>query len=96
MIAGGGDRVRAVLVDVYAALGLAWDPATAGDLVSAGAPPTSWDAAAGALRAELARRHELVDEPLSAGTLARARAVRARHDPDARRGPSTPARQAPC
>jgi len=96
VIAGGGDRVRAVLVDVYAALGLEWDPATAGDLVSAGAPATSWDAAAGALRAELARRHELVAEPLSARTLARARALRARHDPDARRGPSTPARQAPC
>ena len=32
VIVGGGDRLRAVLFDVYRALELAWDPATAGAL----------------------------------------------------------------
>lgn len=32
VIVEGGARIRAVLTDVYAALGLAWDPATAGAL----------------------------------------------------------------
>jgi octanoyl-[GcvH]:protein N-octanoyltransferase len=32
VVAGGGERIRAVLVDVYAALDLPWDPQTAGAL----------------------------------------------------------------
>jgi octanoyl-[GcvH]:protein N-octanoyltransferase len=84
LIVGGGARVRAVLADVYAALRLDWDPGTAGDLAAAGAQVT-WERAAAALRAELAARHELTDEAPSEATIARARALRARHDPDAPR-----------
>jgi octanoyl-[GcvH]:protein N-octanoyltransferase len=90
LIAGGGDRIRAVLADVYGALEIEWDPGTAGDLATAGAPAT-WGEAAMAIRAELADRYELIDEAPSQDTVARARALRARHDPAPRgipaRGP---------
>jgi lipoate-protein ligase A len=52
IVAGDGARVRAVLTDVYAALGLDWDPATAG-AVDDVAPGVGADDVRGAL---LARR----------------------------------------
>jgi octanoyl-[GcvH]:protein N-octanoyltransferase len=54
LLAEGGDRLRAVLVDVYAALGLDWDPATAGaaqDLVPAVTAGALHEAALDVLRA---------------------------------------------
>ena len=47
-----GDRVRDVLIPVYEALGLDWDPATAG-AVADEAPGTTWEDAVAALIAEL-------------------------------------------
>jgi lipoate-protein ligase A len=78
VVVQGGDRVRAALVDVYAALGVPWDPRTAGaleDLV----PGVTPEAVAAALRAELAERHVLQDGAVDAATLATARELRERH-----------------
>ncbi|HEY3190443.1 MAG TPA: hypothetical protein VGJ70_23330 [Solirubrobacteraceae bacterium] len=70
-----GERVRAVLRDVNAALGLDWDPRTAGAL--ADVVP---GAEAGAVRdAILAQRAELEPGSVDAATLALARELQARH-----------------
>jgi lipoate-protein ligase A len=47
-----GERVRDILVPVYEALGLDWDPATAG-AVADEAPGVTWDDVANALEEEL-------------------------------------------
>ncbi len=60
------DRVRDVLIPVYEALGLDWDPATAG-AVADEVPGVGWDDVAGALLAELPD-HEPAD--LDPATLA--------------------------
>jgi octanoyl-[GcvH]:protein N-octanoyltransferase len=79
LVVRGGGRVRAVLEPVYAALGLDWDPATAGDLADV-APGVTMDAALSALRAAFAARLDLAEAPLDAGTLARARELEPAHD----------------
>jgi octanoyl-[GcvH]:protein N-octanoyltransferase len=61
--------VRDVLEPVYAALGLAWDPATVG---AVGRP---WQEVREAVLAEYGERFELVEDALDAGTLALARAL---------------------
>jgi octanoyl-[GcvH]:protein N-octanoyltransferase len=76
IVVTGGDRVRDVLVPVYAALGLDWDPSTAGDL---GGP--SLEDVQRAVTERLARdhdvdRHDALDEE----TLALARRYAVRHD----------------
>jgi lipoate-protein ligase A len=72
------EPVRAVLVDVYAALGLEWDPRTAGAVAD-----TVHEATAGAVEEALAAafgaRHALVPGALDADTLAAARARLDRH-----------------
>jgi lipoate-protein ligase A len=71
IVAGHGDRIRAVLEDVYAALDLDWEPSTAGDL---GAPPAEVEAA---LRTEWSEATFVDgDDP---ETLALAREVAADH-----------------
>jgi lipoate-protein ligase A len=52
IVVAEGDRVRDVLVPVYEALGLDWDPATAG-AVAQEVPGITWEDVAEALRAEL-------------------------------------------
>ena len=42
IVVDGGDRVRDILVPVYEALGLDWDPATSG-AVADEVPGTTWD-----------------------------------------------------
>jgi len=79
LVVSDSAAVREVLVPVYAALGLDWDPRTAGALEDL-APGVTWEDAAAALRAELAAREALVDADLDAETLAAARALRPRHD----------------
>jgi octanoyl-[GcvH]:protein N-octanoyltransferase len=74
IVVGGGELTREVLVPVYAALGVAWDPRTAG------AADVGFDAAVAAVRAELAEEFELVTAEPDAATLALARELRARHD----------------
>jgi octanoyl-[GcvH]:protein N-octanoyltransferase len=70
--AGGADRLRAVLVDVYAALGIGWDPASLGALSAPaiadversvagafGLAPSAPDEATLALAAELEPQHAI-------------------------------------
>jgi lipoate-protein ligase A len=80
LVVRGGDRIRAVLEDVYAALGLTWDPGTAGALEDV-APGVTHAAAVAALHDELAARHTLTPVPASPALLALAHAGRARHTP---------------
>jgi octanoyl-[GcvH]:protein N-octanoyltransferase len=75
VVVEGGARIREVLVAVNAALGVDWDPATAGDL---GGP--SLDEAQDALLARIARDHPLEPAELDAGTLALAGRYATRHD----------------
>jgi octanoyl-[GcvH]:protein N-octanoyltransferase len=76
VLVGGGDRVRAALVDVYDELGLAWDPQTAGALDDV-LPGASIGAVEEALLAAGGRELTVavVDEP----TLELARRLEARH-----------------
>jgi octanoyl-[GcvH]:protein N-octanoyltransferase len=76
IVVDGGDRIRDVLVPVYAALGLAWDPATAGDL---GGPTV--EEVERAVVARLAREHDLeAQDELDPETLALARRYADVHD----------------
>jgi octanoyl-[GcvH]:protein N-octanoyltransferase len=74
LVAAGSARVREVLVGVYDALGLDWDPATVGAVAEEPAFPAAaddaWLAVRDALVAEYADRYELVEAELDAETLA--------------------------
>jgi octanoyl-[GcvH]:protein N-octanoyltransferase len=79
VIIEGGDRLRAALVDVYAALNLDWRPATAGaadDLV--GSLTTA--EAERALVAALAGHEQLISGTLEAETLTLAQTLRGVHE----------------
>ena len=78
VVASDAARVREVLLPVYAALGLDWDPATTGD-VAAEAAGVSWDQVRDALLAEYAREFELVPAELDEATLELARSLAAEH-----------------
>ena len=69
------ERVRDVLVPVYEALGLDWDPATAG-AVADEAPGVTWEDAVRALIAELP---DVEPAPLDATTLAHAERLAPEH-----------------
>ena len=76
VVVGSGARVREVLVPVYAALELDWDPATAGaveDLV----PGVRFEDAEAAIQAELGAHEEATLDP---ETVALAESLRAEHD----------------
>jgi lipoate-protein ligase A len=70
--------LRSVLVPVYDALGLEWDPATAGSLED-DAPGIGVDDVREAIVAELAARHELVETDLDAETLELATTLEEQH-----------------
>jgi lipoate-protein ligase A len=88
----GADRIREVLIPVYDALGLDWDPETAGSVEDAlGAPPPPADGAdpllaevKDAFRAELAARYELRDAALDETTMRMAEELRSFHTPKPR------------
>jgi len=75
LVVDGGERVREVLIPVYAALGLAWEPATAGALTDV-APGLTVAAVLGALRRRLEADHAVVEAPLDPVT----RALAARYE----------------
>jgi octanoyl-[GcvH]:protein N-octanoyltransferase len=75
IVVSEGERVRDVLIPVYEALGLDWDPATAG-AVADEAPGVGWDDVALALMAELPA-HEPAE--LDATTLAAAQRLEPEH-----------------
>ena len=81
VVATGADRVRDVLVPVYEALGLDWDPATAG-AVEDEAPGVGVAAVQDALIEELAKGHDLAEATLDAETLALAESLAERHTID--------------
>lgn len=70
VVAEGGDRIRAVLTPVYEALGLDWDPATAGDV--AGEVGASSDEVGAALVAAIGRRFDVVAGTVPADLVAEA------------------------
>ncbi len=69
IVVGGSDRVRDVLLPVYEALDLQWDPATAGSLQDE-VPTLAWDDVAEAITEQFANRYDLEDGVLAEETLA--------------------------
>jgi octanoyl-[GcvH]:protein N-octanoyltransferase len=80
VLVGGGARVRAVLEDVYAALGLDWDPATAG-AADDDVPGLGVDAVERAVLDAYAAREggPLPESALDGATVARARELATAH-----------------
>jgi octanoyl-[GcvH]:protein N-octanoyltransferase len=80
VVCTGADRVRDVLLPVYEALGLDWDPATAGAVADENAG-AGLDEVSEAIAAEYAQDYELVESELDAGMLALARRLAPAHRP---------------
>jgi lipoate-protein ligase A len=82
VVVSGAEGVRDVLEPVYAALGVDWDPSTAGSVEEEN-PAVGWDEAAAAILDAFARRYLLVAGEIEPTTLARAAALVPKYDPDA-------------
>jgi octanoyl-[GcvH]:protein N-octanoyltransferase len=78
VVVAGTERIRPVLEDVYAALDLAWDPATAGSVEDV-APSVTVDAVEAALLDACAALGPLRAGTLGAGAVSRAAELAARH-----------------
>lgn len=78
VLVGGGERLRAALFDVYRALELVWDPATAGALDDV-VPAVTVAAVEEAILAVRGRDRELTEAAVDDDTLALARELEARH-----------------
>lgn len=86
----GADAIREVLTPVYEALGLEWDPATAGSIeAELGVDPAPGQGpdpllteVKGAIRAELEARYSVEDVELDAATLKLAEELRGFHTPE--------------
>ena len=78
MVVGESDRVRDILVPVYAALGLEWDPATTAALEDELGSASTEDVE-GALLAELGERYAFEPAGFDAQTLALAARLEASH-----------------
>lgn len=81
VVVSGADRVRDVLVPVYAALGLEWAPATAGS-VEDEVPGTRWEEVEEAVIDRFAARFDLEEGSLPEMALVRAHELVARHSLD--------------
>jgi octanoyl-[GcvH]:protein N-octanoyltransferase len=81
IVVGDARRIRDVLVPVYEALELAWEPATAGAVQDEvdGATPDPWTAVRDALLAEYGREYDLVEAELDPETVALAHELAAEH-----------------
>jgi lipoate-protein ligase A len=84
VVVSGADRVRDVLVPVYAALGLEWVPATAGS-VEGEVPGTRWEDVEEAVLGRFATLFDLEEGELPEVALARAHDLMPRHSLDAHR-----------
>jgi octanoyl-[GcvH]:protein N-octanoyltransferase len=84
IVVGGASRVRDVLVPVYRALELPWDPATAGAVEDEldGRVSSAWAAVRDAILAEYARQYDLVEAELDDETLALAERLAPEHRPE--------------
>jgi octanoyl-[GcvH]:protein N-octanoyltransferase len=78
VVVDSGPRIKAVLEDVYAELGLEWDPATTG-AVADEVPGVSVEDVREAILAEYAERATLIGRPLGAEELAAANALVGRY-----------------
>ncbi len=78
VVVAGADRVRDILLPVYAALALDWRPETTG-AVTEEAPAQTWESVSAAIVEEYGRRHELEPASLDADTLALARRLAPEH-----------------
>jgi octanoyl-[GcvH]:protein N-octanoyltransferase len=72
VVASGGRQIAEVLVPVYEALELEWDPATSGSVSEELGREVDADELEEALIAELGDRYELVDAKLDEETMRRA------------------------
>ena len=79
VVVGQSDRVRDVLIPVYEALDLEWDPATAGS-VEDEVPGIEWDGAGEAILRRFADSYEMVEESLRPEILDRAHDLQAMHE----------------
>lgn len=77
-----GERVRDVLVPVYRALRIDWDPRTAGALADRSAGTKTSDVS-GAVIAQLQRLADIVEAPIPAGIIEQGRSMIERHTPAA-------------
>jgi hypothetical protein len=68
-----------VLIPVYEALGLEWDPATAGS-VDDEVPGTSWEQVEEAILGRFGESHDPLEESLPAEVMERALELRAVHE----------------
>ncbi len=80
VVVDGTAALRHILVEVYAALELAWNPATAGALTDA-VPGITVAAAAAAIAAELAARRPIVAGTIEGETIALAHRLAPEHVP---------------
>lgn len=80
VVVAGADRVRAVLEEVYAALGLGWDPASVGS-VAGELPGVTVEEVQAALLAPLAARYRLVPAAVTEAERTAARELLNRHLP---------------
>jgi octanoyl-[GcvH]:protein N-octanoyltransferase len=78
IVVTGADRVREVLIPVYRALGLDWDPATVGSVADE-VPAVGWEEAAGAVERAFGDRFDLREVRLDGETLDAARGLVPRH-----------------
>ena len=78
VVVDSAPRVRAVLEDVYAKLGLEWDPATTGAVANE-KPGVSVEDVRNAILAEYGRRTALTEKPLAAEELAAAKELVGRY-----------------
>lgn len=78
VVVTGADRVRDVLVPVYDALGLDWNPETTGS-VQDEVPGVKWDEAETAIEKAFAARYDLEEGSVSGEVLSVARLLAARH-----------------
>jgi octanoyl-[GcvH]:protein N-octanoyltransferase len=69
VVVGGSERIRGVLMPVYEALDLQWDPATVGSLRDE-VPGLSWHAARDAILESFAARYRVEEGSVSPSTLA--------------------------
>jgi len=83
VVVGGSDRIRRVLVPVYQALGLEWDPATAGSIQDE-VPGVAWGQAERAILDHFAASYDLQESSLTPEALELARQLEPRHRPAAR------------
>jgi octanoyl-[GcvH]:protein N-octanoyltransferase len=78
IVCGGSEALREVLVPVYAALGIDWDPATTGSVEDVAAGVTSTDVES-VLLGTLAERFELQEAEIDPGTAELAAELEPRH-----------------